>query len=76
MLEDPIVYEIYTTFNRDNELPYNDMIKYIMDHYEVSETNAKRLYKRAEEVYDELVKSWWLLDLNKVLPWMKPLPKI
>lgn len=57
MLEDPIVYEIYTTFNRDNELPYNDMIKYIMDHYEVSETNAKRLYQRAEEVYDELVKS-------------------
>jgi len=76
MLEDPIVYEIYTTFNRDNELPYNDMIKYIMDHYEVSETNAKRLYKRAEDVYDELVKSWWLLDLSKVLPWMKPLPKI
>ena len=76
MLEDPIVYEIYTTFNRDNELSYNDMIQYIMDHYELSETNAKRLYKRAEEVYDELVKSWWLLDLSKVLPWMKPLPKI
>lgn len=76
MLEDPIVYEIYTTFNRDNELPYEDMIKYISDHYEVTETNAKRLYKRAEEVYDELVKSWWLLDLSKVLPWMKPLPKI
>lgn len=76
MLEDPIVYEIYTTFNRDNELPYEDMIKYISDHYEVTETNAKRLYKKAEDLYDELIKSNWLLDLNKLLPWMKPLPKI
>lgn len=76
MLEDPIVYEIYTTFNRDNELPYNDMIQYIMDHYEVTETNAKRLYKKAEDLYDELIKSNWLLDLKELLPWMKPLPKI
>ena len=76
MLEDPIVYEIYTTFNRDNELPYEDMIKYISDHYEVTETNAKRLYKKAEDLYDELTKSNWLLDLDKLLPWMKPLPKI
>ena len=76
MLEDPIVYEIYTTFNRDNELPYEDMIRYISDHYEVTETNAKRLYKKAEDLYDELIKSNWLLDLNKLLPWMKPLPKI
>ena len=76
MLEDPIVYEIYTTFNRDNELSYEDMIKYISDHYEVTETNAKRLYKKAEDLYDELTKSNWLLDLDKLLPWMKPLPKI
>lgn len=76
MLEDPIVYEIYTTFNRDNELPYEDMIRYISDHYEVTEDNAKRLYKKAEDLYDELIKSNWLLDLNKLLPWMKPLPKI
>lgn len=76
MLEDPIVYEIYTTFNRDNELPYEDMIRYISDHYEVTETNAKRLYKKAEDLYDELIKSNWLLDLDKLLPWMKPLPKI
>ena len=57
MLEDPIIYEIYTTFNRDNELPYEDMIRYISDHYEVTETNAKRLYKKAEDLYDELIKS-------------------
>lgn len=76
MLEDPIVYEIYTTFNRDNELPYEDMIKYISDHYELTEENAKRLYKKAEDLYDELVKSNWLLNLNELLPWMKPLPKI
>ena len=57
MLEDPIVYEIYTTFNRDNELPYDDMIKYISDYYEVTEDNAKRLYKKAEDLYDELIKS-------------------
>ena len=76
MLEDPIVYEIYTTFNRDNELPYEDMIRYISDHYEVTETNAKRLYKKAEDLYDELIKSNWLLDLKELLPWMKPLPKI
>ena len=57
MIEDPIVYEIYTTFNRDNELPYEDMIRYISDHYEVTETNAKRLYKKAEDLYDELIKS-------------------
>lgn len=76
MLEDPVVYEIYLSFNRDNELPYDDMINYIMMHFEVTKSNAERLYKKAEDLYDKFVESGWLLDFSKELPWMKPLPKI
>ena len=76
MLEDPVVYEIYLSFNRDNELSYDDMIDYIMMHFEVTQSNAKRLYKKAEDLYDKFIESGWLLDFSKELPWMKPLPKI
>lgn len=76
MLEDPVVYEIYLSFNRDNELPYDDMINYIMMHFEVTKSNAERLYKKAEDLYDKFIESGWLLDFSKELPWMKPLPKI
>ena len=76
MLEDPVVYEIFLTFNRDWELWYNDAIKAIANKYEVTEDNAKRLYKRAEEVYDKFIESWGLLDLKEILPWMKPSQKI
>ena len=53
MLEDPVIYEIFLSFNRDNELQYDDMIAYIMMHFEVTESNAKRLYKKAEDLYDK-----------------------
>lgn len=76
MLEDPVVYEIYLSFNRDNELPYDDMINYIMVHFEVTKSNAERLYKKAEDLYDKFTEAGWLLDFSKELPWMKPLPKI
>ena len=76
MLEDPVVYEIYLSFNRDNELPYDNMINYIMMHFEVTKSNAERLYKKAEDLYDKFIESGWLLDFSKELPWMKPLPKI
>lgn len=76
MLEDPVVYEIFLSFNRDNELPYDDMINYIMMHFEVTKSNAERLYKKAEDLYDKFSLSGWLLNFSEELPWMKPLPKI
>ena len=75
MPQDPIVYEIYQSFNRDNELPYDDMISYIMLHYEVSEANAIRLYKEAEKLYDLFIEQKWILDSAK-WTWTKTSLKI
>lgn len=61
MIEDLVVYEIFRSFKREGELPYDDMISYIMLHYEVTESNAIRLYKKAEELYDQFVANHWIL---------------
>lgn len=75
MPEQPVVIEIFQLFNRDGELPYNDMIKYIMNTYEVTEKNAKRLYKLAEDLYDEVARRNWILDYNEMKIWTKNLPR-
>lgn len=75
MPEQPVVIEIFQLFNRDGELSYDDMIKYIMNTYEVTEKNAKRLYKLAEDLYDEVARRNWILDYNEMKIWTKNLPR-
>jgi hypothetical protein len=36
-----------------------------MLHYEVSESNAIRLYKEAEKLYDLFIEQKWILDSAK-----------
>lgn len=76
MPEQPVVIEICQMFNRDGELSYDDMISYIMIHYEVTESNAIRLYKLAEDLYDKICDNHGILEYNKMWLWTKPLLKM